>query len=297
MPRKKSSTSKAVTKWDEQLAQDAQIAAEMEANTGGGQFFSLRGGVLSWQDSPLPDNEMVVIILDSIFETVYYDEPYNADEPQSPTAFAFGREEKELRWHENSDPEFAGQLCSESEVCQWGSADTGKGKAARETRRLAMIVAGQFTRDDEVEIFEELDHFEKTTLGFMKLPVTSVGGYANFVKQIAGTLKRPPYGIITRVAVVPDAKTQFKVVFEALEPVDDELMPVIMQRREEAMEIIDFPYQVDDEEEAPAPRKKRASAKRPARKKTAAKKKSPARKKTAAKKKAPARARSRTRKY
>ena len=50
--RKKAGTS--VAKWDEELAQQAAIAAEMEANTGGGQFFSVRGGQLSWQDSPPP---------------------------------------------------------------------------------------------------------------------------------------------------------------------------------------------------------------------------------------------------
>ena len=267
--RKKAGTS--VAKWDEELAQQAAIAAEMEANTGGGQFFSVRGGQLSWQDSPLPGNEMAVIILDSIFETVYYEGAYDPDTPQAPTAFAFGRDEKELRWHENSDPEFAGELCSESWTTEWGSADTGKGKAARETRRLAMIPAGTLDRNGDLELFEELEHFEKTTAGFMKLPVTSVKGYANFVKQVAGALKRPPFGIVTRVSVVPDAKTQFKVVFEPLEKVDDKLMPIIMQRREEVMEVIDFPYQTDEEAEAPAP-KRGAKAKQPPRRKAAAKK-------------------------
>ena len=221
----------------------------MEESAGGGQFFSTKGGQLSWQDSPLPDNEMAVIILDHIFETVYYEGRYDPDTPQSPVAFAFGREQDELRWHENSDPEFAGELCSESEVCEWGSADTGKGKAARETRRLAMIPAGQFNRNGDFEMFDEPDHYRTTTAGFMKLPVTSVKGFANFVKQVAGALKRPPFGIIARVAVVTDAKTQFKVTFEPLDKVPDELMGIIMERREEVMEIIDFPYQRDEEDE------------------------------------------------
>ena len=258
MTRKtRKSKSTEVATWDAELAKQAEIAAGMEASAGGGQFFSTKGGQLSWQDAPLPGNEMAVIILDHIFETVYYEGRYDPDTPQSPTAFAFGRDEKELRWHENSDPEFAGELCSESEVCEWGSADTGRGKAARETRRLAMIPAGQFDRNGDFEMFEEEDHYANTTVGFMKLPVTSVKGFANFVKQVAGALKRPPFGIIARVAVVPDAKTQFKVVFETIEKVPDELMGVIMERREEVMEIIDFPYQRDEEEQAPAPKRGR----------------------------------------
>lgn len=262
MTRKTRKQSTEIAKWDEELAKQAEIAASMEAAAGGGQFFSTRGGQLSWQDSPLPDNEMAVVILDHIFETVYYEGRYDPDTPQSPVAFAFGRDQDELRWHENSDPEFAGELCSESEVCEWGSADTGKGKAARETRRLAMIPAGQFNRNGEFELFDDPDHYTTTTVGFMKLPVTSVKGFANFVKQVAGALKRPPFGIITRVAVVPDPKTQFKVTFEAIEKVPDELMGAIMTRREEVMEIIDFPYQRDDEEEQ-APKSR--AAKKPAR--------------------------------
>ena len=259
MARTKRSQSTALTKWDEELAKQAEIAAGMEASAGGGQFFSTRGGQLSWQDAPLPGNEMAVIILDHIFETVYYEGRYDPDTPQSPTAFAFGRDQDELRWHENSDPEFAGQLCSESEVCEWGSADTGRGKAARETRRLAMVPAGQFDRNGDLELFEDPEHYATTTIGFMKLPVTSVKGFANFVKQVAGALKRPPFGIVARVAVVPDAKTQFKVVFEPLEKVSDDLMGIIMERREEAMATIDFPYQRNDEEEEPAPKHGRAA--------------------------------------
>lgn len=244
------STSKQVVKWDEELAREAQIAADMEANTGGGQFFSIKAGVLSWQDAPLPGNQMAVIILDSIFETVYYEGEYDPDVPQSPVAFALGRDEKTMRWHETSREDFAGQLCSESDVCQWGSADRGKGKAARETRRLAMIPAGTYDKHDNLTLFEDEDHFAKTTIGFMKLPVTSVKGYASFVKQVAGTLSRPPFGIITHVSVVPDAKTQFRVLFEPIEKVSDELMGTIIARTKEAKSTIDFPYQIG--EDAPA---------------------------------------------
>lgn len=253
-----------IVKWDEELAKAAEAAASMEANTGGGQFFSLRGGILSWQDAPLPNNQMAVIILDSIFETVYYEGAYDPDSPQSPTAFAFGRDQKEMRWHENSDPEFAGELCSESEVCQWGSADKGRGKAARETRRLALIPAGTFNRDGKFEAFDDIDHFESTAIGFMKLPVTSVKGYANFVNQVAGALRRPPFGVVTKISVVPDPKSQFKVLFEPLMTVSDELMGAIMKRREEAVATIDFPYVPFEEEEKPAPTKRSRAATKPA---------------------------------
>lgn len=262
MARTKRST--ALTKWDEELAKEAEIAAGAEASAGGGQFFSTRGGQLSWQDAPLPNNEMAVVILDAIFENVFYEGRYDPDAPQAPTCFAFAREEADLAPHKVVlDAGQAQSLdgCKDCEHNEWGSADTGRGKACRNTRRLAMVPAGQFNRNGDFELFDDEDHYATTAIGFMKLPVTSIKGYANFVKQVAGALKRPPFGIITRVAVVPDAKTQFKVVFEALEKVPDELMGAIMKRREEVMATIDFPYQLDNEEEK-APKSR--AAKKPA---------------------------------
>lgn len=256
-PAAKKTTGKAIVSWEAELAAQAEVAATQEASSATGQFFSIKSGVLSWNDSPLPGNEMAVIILDGILETVYYDGPYNPDVPQSPVAFAFGRSEQEMVWHESSHPDFAGKLCSETDVCQWGSADTGKGKAARETRRLAMIPAGTINaRTGEVELFEEESHFINAAIGFMKLPVTSVKGYASYVKQLAGTLKRPPHGVITRVSVVPDQKTQFKVTFEAIESCSNDIMSAVMDRHNEAKSIIDFPYQMDDgSEQAPPPKR------------------------------------------
>jgi hypothetical protein len=245
--------------WDEQLAAQAEIAAGMEQSTATGQFFSLKAGVLSWQDAPLPGNQMAVIVLDNIFETVYYEGAYDPDTPQGPVAFAFGRDQSTMTWHKNSSPEFAGKLCAESEVCEWGSADTGRGKAARETRRLALIPAGTFDQTGRLQLIEDAEHYATTAIGFMKLPVTSVKGYAAFVKQIAGALKRPPHGVVTRVKVVPDPKSQFKVVFEPIMSAPNDLMTAIMQRHEEAKATIDFPYQPYDEDVAPPKRGARAA--------------------------------------
>lgn len=216
----------------------------------------------------MPDNQMAVILVDHIFETVYYEGEYDANNPQGPTAFAFSRDDKTLTWHKDSDPEFAGKLCSESEVCQWGSADKGRGKAAKETRRLALLPAGNF-KNGKFTAIEDEEHYLSTPVGYMRLPITSVKGFAGFVKQVAGTLRRPPHGIISKVRVVPDQKNQFQVLFEPLVNVPDELMGAIMKRRDEVMQVIDFPYQPREEQAAPAPARGRGApargAKQPAR--------------------------------
>lgn len=265
MATAKKATTTAVAKWDEELARQAQMAAAVEESTATGQFFSLKSGVLSFNDAPVPNNEMAVVILDGILETVYYEGKYDPDAPQGPVAFAFGREEKTLTWHENSAPEFAGKLCSESEVCEWGSSETGRGKAARETRRLAMIPAGIF-ENGKFKAFTDKGQFESAGIAYMKLPVTSVKGYAAFVKQVVGALKRPPHAIFVKVKVVPDPKSQFKVVFEPLSQVPDDLLGILMQRHEDAKASIEFPYQRFDENQTkPAPRGRGAKAAPPAR--------------------------------
>lgn len=267
--RGKPSQSKAVVRWDEELAKEAQIAAGMEANTGGGQFFSVKGGILTWQDAPMPNNEMAVVILDYVFENVFYETDFDPDSIQPPTCFAFGRDEKAMVPHVIVTD--AGQAqhpaCSSCPMNEWGSAGKGRGKACRNTRRLAMVSAGNINRQGDFEIIDDEDHFLKSQIGFMKLPVTSVKGFAAYVKQIAGVLKRPPFGVITRVSVVPDPKTQLKVVFEGLDPVPDHLLEAIMARRNEVKEIIEFPYQLEVEERAPArgARGKAARGKVPAR--------------------------------
>ncbi len=264
MATKTPKPSTAIVKWDEELARQAEAAAAMEESTATGQFFSLKSGVLSFNDNPLPGNEMAVVILDSILETVYYEGKYDSDNPQGPTAFAFGREEKTMVWHENSSPEFVGQLCHESELCQWGSSDTGRGKAAREIRRLAMIPAGTFD-NGKFKPFTDVEQFESSAIAFMKLPVTSVKGFAAFVKQVTGALKRPPHAIFTKVKVIPDSSSQFKVVFEPLSQVPNDLLGIIMQRHEEAMATIESPYPKFEEQAPQAPRGRGAKAAPPSR--------------------------------
>lgn len=261
---KKKPTTEVAT-WDEELARQAAIAASTEESTSTGQFFSLKSGVLSFNDNPLPNNEMAVIILDGILENVFYGQKYDPDNPQGPACFAFGREEKSMAPHnivvENQNSQ--AESCAECPMNEWGSAETGRGKACRNTRRLAMIPAGTF-HDGKFKPFTEAEQFESTVITYMKLPVTSVKSYASFVKQIAAALRRPPHAIFTRIAVRPDATSQFKVNFEPLSSVPNDLLEVIMARHKEAVSMIEFPYAAFEEREAPV-LKRGAKAAMPAR--------------------------------
>lgn len=243
-------------KWEEELAKEAEVAAGMEEGTSTGQFFSMKSGVLSFNGSPMANNQMAVIILDSVLENVYYQGEYDPDTPSGPSCFAFGRDEKTMEPHKivvEAGSQMAPQ-CHGCECNEWGSADKGKGKACRNTRRLAMISAGTMDANGKFKLEEE-DVIAASALAYMKLPVTSVKGYAAFVKQVSGALRRPPFGIATRVTVMADPKTQFKVTFEPIMSLPDEVMAAVMARHKEAMAVIEFPYQLQEGAPPPPPKK------------------------------------------
>lgn len=250
----RASASNALIPWDEQLAKDAEIAAGMEANTGGSQFFSVRGGILTFNDAPLPGNQMAAVVLDHTHENVFYEGKFDPNVRTPPTCFAFNHDDTKLAPHKNVFE--AGQeqndTCSGCPMNEWGTADTGRGKACSNTRRLALIPAGTLTEAGAFKMFGEVEHYEKAAVGLLKLPVTSVKGWAAMVKQVAGALGRPPHGIFIKFRVVQDAATQFKVVCEPIDKIPDQFMPAIMARRAEVMKTIEQPYDLTARADAPA---------------------------------------------
>jgi hypothetical protein len=247
--------------WQATLEKEAAIAGAMEASATNSAFFSLRGGILSLNDAPIPGNHMAVVILDSILENVYYDQPFNADVVTPPKCFAFGRNDGEMKPHDvifelGQEEHETCQGCPQSE---WGTANVGRGKACSNRRRLSLIAAGKV----EGRSFEPYDdeHFASSPMAILKLPVMSVKPYAAFVSNLVNVIKRPPFGIFTLVSVVPDPRSQFKVVCEMIDKVPDRLLPVIMKRRTDTQSTLEQPYAMDIEQAAPPPPAKGRRAK------------------------------------
>ena len=246
------STSTEVTNWDEELAKQAAMSAAMEANTGGNSFFSIRGGILTFNDAAMPNNQMAAVIADSVLENVFYNGDYDPENPAPPTCFAFGRDEATMAPH----PSVVGRGQAQHETCrgcpmnEWATAAKGRGKACRNTRRLALLPAGDLDANGRFTAEADPEGFETAAAGFLKLPVTSVKGYAGYVKTIAGTLRRPPHAVFTKIKVVPDAKTQFRVTFDPLGAAPNAILPALMKRNQEMGALIEQPDTLDGQSDA-----------------------------------------------
>jgi len=283
----------ALTHWREAMGTAAQKQAEMEQSSGGGKFFSMRAGVLKFDDVALPGNQIACVILHSIYENVYYADKFDPDNKTPPTCFAFhdADDEDEMQPHSIVDEEdcFERQndVCDGCPMNEWGSADKGKGKACSNRRRLAIIPAGTYVSQGknkglELKMFEDAKPFRDADLAYMKLPVTSVKHYSQFVREISEQLDRPTWGVFANITVEPHEKYQVAVGFELIDEIPDELMDVIYKRHIEAKEAIAFPYRPPSEEdEAEAKPKAAASKKLTGGKKPAA---APAKKTTARRK-------------
>jgi len=240
-----------LTTYSERFAEYANEYVENEDRSGG-RFISTRGGVLSFQDEQLPGNQMIVVILDSVRENTFFEGRFDPESMTGPKCYAFGRREDEMGPHESMQAhpdtfEPQNDTCAGCPQSEWGSSDTGRGKACQQRRRLALIPAGMFEKGQrrgewEPMVFDDEAHYRLADMALMKLPVTSVKDYSKYVQSVSASERRPPFGVFTRIWLEPDAKTQYRVCFEMLDVVPDELAEVIMARHAQAREAIVTPY-------------------------------------------------------
>jgi hypothetical protein len=220
----------AMTKWDEKLAEQAKLATKtLEGVGGGGNFLSTRGGILTYRGGKVPGGKMRVVVLDFILENDWFENKFDADNMEVPACFAYARHKDDLRPHEKSlKPQH--EQCEGCPKNEFGTADTGKGKACQNRVRLALITEG------------DLDDVAKAELAFLKVPVTSVKAWVGYVNQIQSVEKRPPLGVVTEIVVEPDPQNQVKVSFNYIEPVADDKMEALFAKLETTQKKIVEPY-------------------------------------------------------
>jgi hypothetical protein len=228
------------------LAQDAKATSATERPSVSN--ISLRAGMLSYAGEPVKGNKLGVVILFASHLNTFYSKAWDPDTPASPDCFALSTTGSNMVPHENVGEPLSAK-CATCPKAQWGSdirdGKPAKGKACKETRRLVLIPASALTSAEEVEMAE---------LAMLRLPVTSVKAWANFVNTLDATVSLPYYAVVTEVTTQPDIKTQFKVLLTPTQRIGDAaILQAIMKKRKEAERIAMAPFEAtesDDEETA-----------------------------------------------
>jgi hypothetical protein len=217
-----------LTMFESELEKLASVGMAAERSTAGTQFLSTKGGALTYRDNPIAGNAIEVVILSSPVERLYYTARYDPTNPAGPVCFALGQTMTGLKPNTNS-PEKQSDLCSQCPKDQWGSAaNGGKGKACAEKRRLLIMTADSISSVESVNMGE---------VAALRTPVTSVKGFATYLQKIASATKRPLSAVVTKISVVPDAKTQFKVNFDFVRTIDDlDVVKALIARGEKELE-------------------------------------------------------------
>jgi hypothetical protein len=250
MPTKKVvEKSTAMVLWKDKLKAMAKDAVKAAAVGASGNFLSLKSGVLSYQKAAMPGNKMNVIILDQVPENQIFEGKFEEGNPQSPVCYAFGRdaegndiERDDMVPHEAVENPI-NPTCKGCPNKQFHTAEVGKGKACGDVERLALITQG------------DLDNIANADVAYLKLPFFSAKEYSTYVNQLAGLHDLAPSMVITEISVHPDTKSQFRVKFRMIEPIEDEAaFEAIYNRMAIVRREIAFPYPKFEAPLAAAPR-------------------------------------------
>ncbi len=225
----------------------------------GWPFFKTQGGVFNYNEEDIGDS-MKLIILEAIRENVFYEGSFDPSNPTPPTCFAMNKNADELAPPEDLRTSQA-DTCKE---CRWnvfGTAEQGRGKACKNSVRLTVL---PFQSGSATEL-------TKCEGARLRVPVTSVRGFAAYVTKLTKALHRPVLSVVTQVKIEHSKTGGFGILFEPLGGIDDKArLEILKARREEGhASLIAPPQSAGEVEAAPKqrrrkvqPRKKKASKKK-----------------------------------
>lgn len=189
--------------------------------------------------------ELDIVIVDFIHFNAYYETSYTKGVISAPGCAALGIEPKGMVPLPASTA-IQNPGCDGCAQNKFGSK--GAGKACQNRILVAVLPA---------------DADETTPLALLDLPPTSIQQFQKYVASVAGTLQRPPYGVITHVECDQN-ETYTKLIFSDPQPFDmdnaDDVAQVslIRSRRNEARERLLTPPDLTASNDAVTPAKKSA---------------------------------------
>ncbi len=258
------SKSRALQPWEEDMARAAKRQAEVNKPIGMFKRLNVQGGVLMIDEKPVKDNALEVVILAATRENQWYDKPYQAGVAAVPGCYAFASQdgddpEAEMAPEASCDNRQGDDegKCADCWANKMASADTGKGKACQNVVRMIL------TTPDALEGPAEMKEAEARTF---KVPVMSVKNWSRYVNELADEMSRPSWGVVTKITVKPDVKSQWQVNFEFVELVnfDGPLYEAMQKRVSAELKNLYTGYPKLEEQEAPPAKASKASGGRPA---------------------------------
>lgn len=247
--------------WAEKAREESERAPVSE-----GRVITTSGATFRLGGEDIPGNVLIAVVLDYAYENTFFGVAYDPENKSPPKCFAISNTEKGLSPHESlASHEFFEQqtegACSSCPMNEFGSADTGKGKACKNRVRLALISAGHMEPIKGVRnayaptIYEDEPHYRSDDITFLKVPPTSIKAWKKYVKDCEKNYQRPPHGLITRIDIVPGKDGGFGLAFETLDAFPADFFATLNARHVQARSDIMRPYQPPSEEDtAPAPR-------------------------------------------
>lgn len=206
--------------YEEQLAKEsAEIAKRISAPTGDRIRFN--GNKTFITPDGMEGDTLEVVVVDFVSSNLFYDGTYDRDNPQPPACFAIGAEPS-LLVPSPSSPNKQAETCSSCPNNQFGSAVTGKGKACKNTRLLALVPASALDNPKE-----------EAPIWIMSVPPASLKAFDGYVGTLAAKHRTVPIGVVTSITL--DQTNQYASPrFNVIRPLKGTELGTFMPRREEA---------------------------------------------------------------
>jgi len=219
-------------KWEDELSKEAKEVARNE-RTAITQI-SLRSGMMAYRGVAIPGNKLECVIIASAIERRYDTQKFDSDNIRPPDCFALSVSGVEMEPHEDA-PNKQSAKCADCPMNAWQPNPDRKGKnhkPCKERRRIALIpvdaVKSGQTRGAE--------------LAMIAIPVTSVKHWAAYVNRTSAEFNRPPWGLITEIAVTPHAQNQFEVKFRPIDVLTEDDLPHVYARIQNGKDAVLTPY-------------------------------------------------------
>jgi hypothetical protein len=220
----------------QQIAKQQQALSKIVTST---KFISFKGGQIIIDNKVVPGGKTDVVLLAFMGERSFFPDGYDPDVRQSPLCYAYFNTEDdadETKPHPKAK-EAQAKTCAECAHNEWGSANVGRGKACRESVRIALLPAVQ--------------DMSKAQIWHARVPITSVGAFKSHISDILSA-ERPVWAVVSELTVTPDAKTFFKISWAVKRGITQNEVAVLSAKAISAERDIAFEYPDFEETAAPA---------------------------------------------